>query len=111
MKKYLITSLNAWLLAAGLLYAQNAAPGRVYLDYTVLPAHGDGVCALGETATVKVVATAGGRGLDGVKVRFEAGPDALPADTAGEAFFRKGEAVLQFGTMREPGFRYCRLSF
>ena len=111
MKNLLIITLSAWLLAAGPFYAQVSAPGRAFLDYTVLPAHGDGVCALGETATVKVVATAGGRGLDGVKVRFEAGPDALPADTAGEAFFRKGEAVLQFGTMREPGFRYCRLSF
>ncbi|MBQ9200908.1 MAG: acetylxylan esterase [Bacteroidales bacterium] len=111
MKKYLTISLGAWLFSAGLLYAQVSAPGRAYLDYTVLPAHGDGVCALGETATVKVVATAGGRGLDGTVIRFEAGPDALPADTAGDAVFREGEAVVSFGTMREPGFRYCRLSF
>ena len=111
MKRQLTVLLSAWLLAAGPFYAQNTAPGRAYLDYTIVPAHGDGVCALGETATVKVVATAGGRGLDGVVVRFEAGPDALSADTAGEAVFHQGEALVEFGTMREPGFRFCRLSF
>ena len=109
MKKYILSALSV-LMCLG-LSAQVSKPGRNYVNFTVVPTHADAVYAVGDTAALRVVATAGGAGLDGVTLRYESGPDNLAADRYGEAGFRNGEALVPFGTMDRPGFRYCKVSF
>lgn len=109
MKK-LITSF----LALGLIFAlsaQNTPAARPYVRFTAVPTHHDAIYELGEVAALKVVAQAGGKGLDNVKIEFSAGNDRMPADTSGTAVFCNGEALLSFGSMQQPGYRWCTLKF
>ncbi len=114
MNKRLFILESVCLLAAVLFLsatadAQITKAGRAYVDYTVLPEKA--VVAVGEDPVVRVVATAGGAALEGVTLKFEAGPDNLPADRKGEAVFHNGEARASFGRMDKPGFRWCQVSF
>lgn len=93
------------------LIAQISPARRPYVTFAVLPTQPDAVYELGQAAAVKVVATVGGRALDNCRVMFEAGADRMPVDTTGVATFCNGEALVHFGTMKAPGFRYCRLIF
>nr|MBQ5605570.1 acetylxylan esterase [Bacteroidales bacterium] len=109
MKKILSAFLAVSMLFS--LSAQNSPARRAYVDFVVIPSHSDAVYNLGDAAALKVVAQAGGKGLENVKIHFTAGPDRMPADTSGVTTFCNGEALLSFGTMTQPGFRYCKLSF
>ena len=109
MKKILSALLAVSMMFS--LSAQNSPARRAYVDFVVIPSHSDAVYNLGDAAALKVVAQAGGKGLENVKIHFTAGPDRMPADTSGVTTFCNGEALLSFGTMTQPGFRYCKLSF
>ncbi|MBO5846743.1 MAG: acetylxylan esterase, partial [Bacteroidales bacterium] len=109
MKKILSAFLAVSMLFS--LSAQNSPARRAYVDFVVIPSHSDAVYNLGDAAALKVVAQAGGKGLENVKIHFTAGPDRMPADTSGVTTFCNGEALVSFGTMTQPGFRYCKLSF
>ena len=109
MKKLFLLTLA--LLSLTALFAQNTPARRPYVDFVVIPSHSDAVYNLGDAAALKVVAQYGGKGLENVQVNFTAGPDRMPADTSGTVVFCNGEAMVAFGTMKTPGFRYCKLSF
>lgn len=109
MKKFFVAILALCLLLP--LSAQNSPARRPYVDFVVIPSHSDAIYDLGEAAALKVVAQAGGKGLENVQVSFSAGPDRMPADTSGTVTFCNGEALVAFGSMDKPGFRYCQLSF
>ncbi|MBQ3083731.1 MAG: acetylxylan esterase [Alistipes sp.] len=109
MRRYLL--LLFALMATHVVSAQMAKPQRSYVDYTLLTSEADGTYALGETAEVRLIATAGGNGLDGVQVRFDIGNDGMAADLHGTTFFRRGEARVTIPAMTEPGFRHCSVQF
>ncbi len=109
MKRLFLLALL--LCPVAVAFAQNSPARRAYVDFVAVPSHNDAVYALGEAAALKVMAQAGGNGLENVKIRFSAGPDRLPADTSGVAVFCNGEAIVHFGTMTKPGFRFCKINF
>ncbi len=41
---------------------------------------------------------------------YELGGDMMPSDTKGTVKLKNGKAVISDGTMKEPGFRDCRLT-
>lgn len=109
MKKLFLLTFT--FLSLTTIFAQNTPARRPYVDFVVIPSHSDAVYNLGDAAALKVVAQYGGKGLENVQVNFTAGPDRMPADTSGTVVFCNGEAMVAFGTMDTPGFRYCKLSF
>ncbi len=109
--------MRTLLLAAfALLYAvgssaQIAKPARPYVDFTVLASESDCTYALGEEASLRVVAKAGGNALDGTQLAFEIGDDGMEATLRGTTFFRHGEAKVTIPAMSTPGFRHCTIRF
>lgn len=100
------------LLTAGMqAMAQISKAPRAYLEYFVTTTRPDRCYRTGEEAAVRIFAQAGGLPLDSVEVTYEAGNDMLPADCRGSVLLRNGEAVVPFGTLGQPGFRYCRVAF
>lgn len=108
MKKLLFLALS---IVALTLSAQNTPAARAYVRFAVVPTHNDAMYHLGEAAALKVLAQAGGNALENVQVHFTAGNDRMPADTSGTVVFCNGEALVSFGTMQQPGYRWCKLRF
>ena len=99
------------VLATALVVAQPAKPGRPYVNFTVVADAPNCYYPLGRTAELRVVATAGGNALDGVRIDYEMGDDRMPASMRGAGRFSRGEARIQIPSMEVPGFRYCTLRF
>ena len=110
MKNIVIVFLLAFSWCHTLVAQITKAP-LAYFDYIVTTTHPDRCYAVGEEAAVKILGFAGGVPLDKVEVSFEAGDDMLPVDKKGTATFHEGEAIIPFGTMQAPGFRYCNVRF
>lgn len=110
MKNIVIVFLLAFSWCHTLVAQITKAP-LAYFDYIVTTTHPDRRYAVGEEAAVKILGFAGGVPLDKVEVSFEAGNDMLPVDKKGTATFHEGEAIISFGTMQAPGFRYCNVRF
>lgn len=103
--------LGILLLCSVGLSAQTTKPTRRYVDFMVLASESDCTYALGEEASLRVVAKAGGNALDGVKLAFEIGDDGMDADLRGTTYFRRGEAQVAIPAMQEAGFRHCTIQF
>ena len=81
MKKILSAFLAVSMLFS--LSAQNSPARRAYVDFVVIPSHSDAVYNLGDAAALKVVAQAGGKGLENVKISNIVTPDGI--DEVGQA--------------------------
>ncbi len=108
MKKLLLLWL---LLLAGstALQAENY-PYRSDVLWVTVPDHADWLYKTGEKATVEVQLYKYGIPQDNVVVHYEIGGDMMPAETSGSVVLKQGRASIPVGTMRQPGFRDCRLS-
>ncbi len=106
-----LSLLLAFLTALCPLSAQISKAPLPYLTYTYSATHADAVFEVGEAGCLRVTASAGGAGLDGVSLSFSAGNDRQAVDTIGTAVFHDGVAVFSVGTMKEPGFRYAKFRF
>lgn len=104
---------SAYLLLALLLpllaMAENY-PYRSDMLWVTVPDHSDWIYHPGENPAVEIQLYKYGIPLDGAEVRYEIGPDMLPADTKGSVKLRGGKAVVKTGSMKEPGFRDLRLT-
>ncbi|MDE5579051.1 MAG: acetylxylan esterase [Alistipes sp.] len=107
MKKYLFL-LAALCLSLGL--AAENYPYRSDVLWIARPDHADWLYRTGEKAVVEVQLYRYGIPQNGVVVRYETGPELLPADTSGETVLKNGVATIPVGTMKRPGFRDCRLT-
>ena len=111
MKRLLLTC--ALLLTALLpnrpAQAENY-PYRSDVLWVTVPDHADWLYRTGEKASVEVQFYKYGIPQDGVTVRYELGGDLMPADASGSVVLKNGRAVVPLGTMRQPGFRDCRLT-
>lgn len=97
------------LLASLTLCAENY-PYRSDVLWVTVPDHADWLYKTGEKATVEVQFYRYGIPQDGLTVNYELGGDMMPTDTKGTVVLKNGKAVISVGTMKEPGFRDCRLS-
>lgn len=110
MKRTVILFL--FLIAASCCtQAQISKAPRAYFDWIITATHADRRYNTGEKAGIKILAFAGGVPLEGIKVSFEAGNDMFPADTTGTVMFHDGTASISFGSMDQPGYRYCNIRF
>lgn len=85
-------------------------PYRSDVFWVTVPNHADWLYKTGEKATVEVQFYKYGIPQDGVTVNYEIGGDMMPADAKGSVTLKQGKAVIPIGTMKEPGFRDCRLT-
>ncbi|MDE7450653.1 MAG: acetylxylan esterase [Alistipes sp.] len=103
--------LTFCLLAFGIaaLHAENN-PYRSDMLWVTVPDHADWRYKTGEKASVEVQLYRYGIPQDGVTVDYEIGGDMMPADQSGSVVLKNGRAVIPLGTMRQPGFRDCRMT-
>ncbi len=109
MRNNLLCMLVMALLPLLPLAAENY-PYRSDVLWVTVPDHADWLYKVGEKATVEVQFYKYGIPQDGVVVAYELGGDMMPADTKGEVTLKNGRAIISVGTMKEPGFRDCRLT-
>ncbi|MBR1932956.1 MAG: acetylxylan esterase [Prevotella sp.] len=89
------------------LNAENYPYRSDYLWLTV-PDHADWLYKPGEKARVEVTLCRYGIPQN-VEVSYEIGPDMLPATSTGRVMLKNGRAVIDMGTLRQPGFLDLRL--
>ena len=78
--------------------------------WVTVPNHADCLYKTGENVTVEVQFYKYRIARDNVSVTYEIGGDMMPvADTKGSITLKNGRGVIPVGTMKEPGFRDCRL--
>ena len=110
MKKTFLKVLT--VVSAVLLYltanAENYPYRSDYLWLTV-PDHADWLYQTGERAKIEVTFLKYGIPQD-VEVRYEIGPDEMPATSAGKVQLKNGRATIDMGTMKQPGFLDLRLT-
>lgn len=109
MIKNLFVLLFALILPLSFASAENY-PYRSDVLWVTVPNHADWIYKTGEKATVEVQFYKYGIPQDGVTVSYEIGGDMMPAETSGSVTLKQGKAVIPVGTMKEPGFRDCRLT-
>ena len=108
MKKIVSSFLFLFFLILA-VQAENY-PYRSDVLWVTVPSHADWLYKTGEQASVEVQFYKYGIPQDGVQVDYEIGGDMMPADTRGSVKLKNGKAVIGLGTMKEPGFRDCRLT-
>lgn len=109
MIKNLFVLLFALILPLSFASAENY-PYRSDVLWVTVPNHADWIYKTGEKATVEVQFYKYGIPQDGVTVSYEIGGDMMPAETSGSVILKQGKAVIPIGTMKEPGFRDCRMT-
>ena len=87
--------------------AENYPYRSDYLWLTV-PDHADWLYKTGERAKVEVTFCKYGIPQN-VEVSYEIGQDMLPATSSGKVMLKNGRAVIDMGTMKQPGFRDLRV--
>ena len=109
MKKiFLFTLLLAMVFPFSVL-AENY-PYRSDVLWVTVPDHANWVYKTGEKATVEIQFYKYGIPQDGVTVNYELGGDMMPADSKGSVVLKDGKATIKIGTMKQPGFRDCRMT-
>ena len=109
MRKSLLVLLFALIFPLSFVSAENY-PYRSDVLWVTVPNHADWIYKTGEKATVEVQFYKYGIPQDGVTVSYEIGGDMMPAETSGSVTLKQGKAVIPIGTMKEPGFRDCRMT-
>ncbi|MDL2247452.1 acetylxylan esterase [Bacteroides sp. OttesenSCG-928-J23] len=109
MKHFSFLLVAQLLLNLANLQAQNY-PYRDNMLWVTTPDHADWLYKTGEKATVRVEVYEYGIPLDGVELHYSIGQDCLDADTHGTVVLKEGKAKITIGTMKQPGFRDCRMS-
>ena len=109
VKNKTILGVITLLLGMALTAAAENYPYRSDVLWVTVPNHADWLYRTGEKATVEVQFYKYGIPQDGVTVNYELGDDMMPSDTKGSVILKNGKAVVTIGTMKQPGFRDCRL--
>lgn len=107
MKKSLLFASFALLIS--LMAVAENYPYRSDVLWVTVPDHADWLYRTGEEAVVEVQFYKYGIPQDGVTVHYELGADKMPADDKGTVVLKKGRAAISMGTMKQPGFRDCRM--
>ena len=84
-------------------------PYRSDVLWTTVPDHADWLYKTGEKAKVEVSFSLYGIPQN-VEVTYEIGPDMMPATSQGKVMLKNGRAMIDMGTMKQPGFFDLRLT-
>lgn len=83
-------------------------PYRSDVLWVTVPNNGNWLYKTGEKATVEIGFYKYGMPREAV-VEYEIGPDMRPAEEKGTVTLKNGRAVINLGTMKQPGFKDCVL--
>lgn len=109
MRNKLLLSLFALLLMLSDVCAENN-PYRSDAFWVTVPSNANWIYKTGEKATVEVQFYIYGIPQDGVTVNYELAGDMMPTEISGSVVLKKGKAVINVGTMKQPGLRECRMT-
>jgi len=84
---------------------------KVFVETIATPNHSDSHYALGQQATLRVVAREGGQPLNGARLYYTVGAEMMKAHRNDSVAFIDGEAFIPMGTLTEPGFLACKYQF
>ena len=84
---------------------------KTFVETVATPDHADSRYGLGQPAALRVVAREGGVPLEGTTIYYKVGSEMYLPEHYDSTAFVGGEAVLQMGTMQEPGFLACQYEF
>lgn len=88
------------------------SPARItYVQSIAVPNNPDRVYELGEQATLRLEAYAGGVPVDGVWVHYSAGDEQMPPQVRDSVQLSGGIAMIPIGTRTDPGFKTVSYSF
>src|SRR5210317_1129742 len=90
------------------LFAQNN-PSHSDVLWVTTPNHSDWLYKVNEKAKIKVALYEYGILQDNLEITYSVGPELMPADMSGNVVLKNGEAIIDIGTMKEPGFRDCQM--
>ncbi|MDR0981769.1 MAG: acetylxylan esterase [Culturomica sp.] len=107
MKSKLI--LFFFLISGNLVSAENY-PYRSDVLWVTTPDHVDWIYKTGEHAKVTVSVYLYGILQKGIEISYTVGNEQFPDDMMGKVVTKNGKAVIDMGTMKNPGFRDCKLS-
>jgi len=86
-------------------------PGNKHtIKVNIAPHHTGWVYKTGDTVKFNVSVTKNGELLPNVKIFYEVGPEMMPPVKRDIMTLKKGEAVIDAGTMTTPGFLRCYVS-
>ena len=114
MKYNYISSLIVYVMLSCVTFNLNAQfqPQRhPYVEYLITLDRHDRTYKVGEKPQIKIEAYQAGIPLDGVTVKYCTGKEMLLPAMSDSTLFVNGVATIDMGTMTEPGFRECNLSF
>ena len=84
---------------------------KPFVEIIAVPNHPDNRYALGQQATLRIIAREGGKPAQGLYIYYKVGDEMfLPAQYDSIPFI-EGEAQVNMGTRLEPGFRACQYEF
>lgn len=96
------------LIAISKSFAQNY-PDHSNVLWVTTPNSKNWLYKVNEKAKIKVVLYEYGILLDNIELNYSVGSELMPADLKGKIKLTNGEALIDIGTMKEPGFRDCKL--
>ncbi len=86
-------------------------PRKAFVETIAIPDHADSHYITGQNARLRIIAREGGMPLEGVTLRYKVGPEMWLPEQWDSICFAGGEAVVNMGTMNEPGFLACQYEF
>lgn len=103
-------SMLVLICCFSMLLSAGNYPHRSDLLWVTTASNPEWIYRVGDKATVEVQLYKYGVPQDGVEVRYEISNELMPTERSGKVKLKNGRAVIEIGTMRDPGFRDCRLS-
>jgi cephalosporin-C deacetylase len=104
--KQLLLSAVFTVLLVSTLFAQ---PAQTLIEVNVAPDRGDWIYKAGEKVKFNLSVTKNNIPVQHISVRYEAGPEMMPPVTRGNLVLKNGTAVINGGTLKEPGFLRCKV--
>ena len=86
-------------------------PRKPFVETIATPTNPDSRYDLGEQARLRVTARQGGVPMHGKWLRYKVGREMFLPQSFDSIAFDNGEAVIDMGTMNEPGFLACQYEF
>lgn len=106
MKK--VAALIVSVLLISNVFAENF-PYRSNVLWVTIPDHSNWLYKTSEEAKITVSVYEYGIQQDGLEIQYETGPELMLSRDKETITLKSGKAVINIGSMNEPGFRDCRL--
>ena len=81
------------------------------IDLRLAPAKGDWVTSIGNDVEFNVMLTKSNIGISGAQVKYEISQDLMSPRKIGTVKTNKGIATIKAGTMKQPGFLRCKVTY